>query len=635
MLRVFITACFLFVCVQASAQSPVSINSNSSSGIVNIKPELQILSKNPYWHHLLHYRAQGLLRTHYSQGDDPTFFLSNEGMTNPLAELNENIAAFAEINKADNISEQCRFPARYHWLKQQFPLNTFVDQSCSDLDKFTGEIAGDSLTVIFPASYLNSPSSMYGHTLVRIDRKNKNSSKLLSFSVNFAANADPTDNELVFSYKGIAGGYPGVVSVVPYYQKVNEYSSLESRDIWEYELNLTKTQVDQFVRHIWETKSTFFDYYFMGENCSYRLLALLDASTPELNLAESFPFRAVPVDTVRILHDKNLVKKITYRPSASTELNYMRVQSSSHVQALAKEIVVSDSNDFSGVLSGLSEKEKAQTLELAFSYSRYLSVQEKNTNKVIREKSLKILSARSKLEVKDVFNTIPTPTIRADEGHNTQRASIAYGEADGVEFTELGYRLTYHDLLDPIGGYLPGAKIQMGALKLRKYEDESLEVNQFKMIDITSLSTRNNFVKPTAWRISTGFERFPFNKGPQYWTVNGGGGVAYDALGGVAYGLLEAGLDIGSELDEGYRASLGGQVGYLYQQGWWQLHAHAQWNDGLLGMQGERTNYQIGVGFNPVQNLQLRLNLQQWEQEFKGAFSKKYDSVSMALGVYF
>ena len=56
---------------------------------------------------------------------------------------------------------------------------------------------------------------MYGHTLVRMDREDKNKSKLLSYSVNFAANADPTDNELVFSYKGLAGGYPGVVSVMP------------------------------------------------------------------------------------------------------------------------------------------------------------------------------------------------------------------------------------------------------------------------------------------------------------------------------------------------------------------------------------------------------------------------------------
>lgn len=591
---------------------------------------LSEVAQNSYWHHLLHYRPQGIMRKTFSQGDDPTFFLSPEGMLDPLAELQAEVSAFAINNMADNQSAQCRFPARYFWIKQQLPQSKFIDQPCSDFDQFNQAIDGHSLTIIFPASYLNSPSSMYGHTLVRIDREDEKRSKLLSYSVNFAANADPTDNDIVFSYKGLAGGYPGVVSVVPYYQKVNEYSSLESRDIWEYKLKLTKPQVDQFVRHIWETQDTFFDYYFMGENCSYRLLALLDAAVPELNLAGEFPFKAVPVDTVRILHDQNLVQKITYRPSALTELNYMREQSPLQLQDLAQQLILQPDADLALALNDLSEAEQAQVLELAFAYSRYLSVQEKQASPELRKASLKILSARSKISLKDVFKSVPTPVIRDDEGHNTQRVSIALGATEDDIFTQLGYRLTYHDLLDPIEGYLPGAQIQMGNLNLRQYEDEDLRVEQFTLIDILSLSTRNNFVKPTAWRISTGFERLPGVDGPGYWTINGGGGVAYDVLGGLVYGLLEAELDAGSDIDKDYRVAAGGQLGYLYQQGWWQTNVTAQWQDDLAGMSGQRTEYKVGLAFNPSQNFQLRLNWHQLEVS-----QVKQDDWSLGLGVYF
>jgi hypothetical protein len=39
--------------------------------------------------------------------------------------------------------------------------------------------------------------------------------------------------------KVLTGQYPGEYSIMPYYRKVKEYGDFESRDLWEYELNLT------------------------------------------------------------------------------------------------------------------------------------------------------------------------------------------------------------------------------------------------------------------------------------------------------------------------------------------------------------------------------------------------------------
>ena len=72
---------------------------------------------------------------------------------------------------------------------------------------------------------------------------------------------------------------------------------MEYRDVWEYPLTFTPEEVQQFARHVWETKDTYFDYYFFDENCSYRLLALLDAASERSDLADDFllkPCRLIP-----------------------------------------------------------------------------------------------------------------------------------------------------------------------------------------------------------------------------------------------------------------------------------------------------------------------------------------------------
>ncbi len=594
------------------------------------EPSLIELSESPYWHQLLHYRAQGLLNKTYSQGDDAQFFLSTNGMLDPLVEIEVSVQKFSMINMVDNESAQCRFPARYHWLKSQLEKHHFIDQKCSDFKKFFNDINGESLTIIYPASYLNSPSSMYGHTLVRIDRKDKTRSQLLAYSVNFAANTDRTDNDIVFSYKGMFGGYPGVVSVTPYYQKVNEYSALESRDIWEYQLNIEKHHVNQFVRHIWETKDTWFDYYFISENCSYRLLALLDAAVPNLNLANEFPGATVPVDTIRVLYKNNLVKNVLYRPSVSSELNAMQQQVPHKIQTQAKILVESPQSLQQNEFLKLTNEEQAQALELAFAYTRYLSVQEKKAKPALRKTSLKILSKRSKIAIKDVFSKVSPPIYRDDQGHKTQRIQISSGKTQQQEFKQLGFRMTYHDLLDPVAGFLPGAQIQMGNISVRQYQNDELKVQDFNVIDITSLSTRNNFIKPAAWRVSGAFKRLPGLQNISYWTLNGGRGVAYELLNGITYGLIEGELATGSELDKEYRLAAGVKLGWLYQKNNWQISTSLLWQDSLAGMEGETQDVKIGFAYNPKQDFQVRvsMNQQKW-------LSKTTDDVSLGIGFYF
>jgi len=625
----------------------------SSSSFSNQKSNsIEEISVMQQWQHLLHYRSHSVLGFMESENDTDSFFVSPKGKTDLNAELKAEVELFSLNGQPDNESLQCRFPARYQWLKQFYP--EWQDQSCSELDDWKAEVGAHKLTLIFPASYLNSPSSMYGHTLIRLDREDETKSKLLSYSVNFAANADPTDNELVFSYKGLAGGYPGVVSILPYYAKVNEYSHLEHRDVWEYQLNLSEQEVEQFVNHIWETKETEFDYFFFDENCSYRLLALLDASSERIDVAKNFSLKAMPIDTIRSLIEIDKVGAVEYRASSGVMLNQQQEQLTDTQKDWAKQITEAPALINSAEFNQLPEFERAQILEVSISYLRYLVVKKKQNSPENRKKSLALLSARSRIPVQDVFDPIVEPDIRDDEGHFTHRATVALGQQNNDEFIDLQMRMAYHELMDLPDGFIRGGQIEMGALTLRginKYarsgskEDEAfaLQLQRFSIINILSLGSRDHFQQPISWRVNTGFDRFILEGSDLFAHLDVGGGYSFDVdfggeqsttdLGQV-YGLLEARLKASGQFDDDYQLSAGAQVGWLYQGSQWQMNVYGSWLPSVLGEDFDYQDTVVALGSKLDKNLQLRLEAKkQWLTASGNSIDG--DSLSLGLNWYF
>ncbi|RLA40699.1 MAG: hypothetical protein DRQ64_04075 [Gammaproteobacteria bacterium] len=110
----------------------------------------------------------------------------------------------------------------------------------------------ESVVLVFPAHHLNSPSSMFGHTLLRLDpAAGREHSDWLAYGVNFGANIPQGDNSFLYAYKGLSGGYPGQFIVEPYFEKIQEYNRVENRDIWEYPLNLTPAEARRFGTRLW------------------------------------------------------------------------------------------------------------------------------------------------------------------------------------------------------------------------------------------------------------------------------------------------------------------------------------------------------------------------------------------------
>lgn len=466
------------------------------------------LHEDPFWQGLMHYRKPTALGVLRSLADDARFFNSPTGKTDPRAELAATLAAFfsgeAETDSTQN--PQCRFIARYQWLKQRLAFDParLPEQPCARYQAWRAKLDPERITLVFASAFLNNPGSAYGHTLLRIDRSGQeDDTSLLAYAISYAANTDDS-NALLYGIKGLFGGYPGTYTMSPYYLKVAEYNDFENRDLWEYELDLTPAEIERVLMHVWELGPIHFDYYFFDENCAYQLLLLLDVARPSLALADQFPLWAIPADTARaVTQAPGLVRRTVYRPSRSTLLK-ARMQTLDNDE-LAFALRLSQVAPPPDPLT--AESASAAILDLAFEYLDYRRERGDETGAAVAERLRTLLSARSRLD-DDTRISVQPPAVRPDQGHRSGRVGITVGSLDGRGFQELSLRPAYHDLLDPQEGHLDGAQIDMFSTVLRhRNGDERVTLERFDLARVVSLPARDRILTPLSWSASLGAER--------------------------------------------------------------------------------------------------------------------------------
>ena len=602
------------------------------------------LSQRAEWLNLLHYKPYSYWFGSRSLADDPEFFSSPDGKTDAAAELEATLAAFfstaEETDKTQN--PQCRFIARYQWLKQelQFDPVRLPPQPCKRFYQWRASLDPHEITLVFPAAYLNNPASMYGHTLLRIDARDQDEkTRLLAYSISYAAGTDETSG-LIFAVRGLFGGYPGVFSITPYYLKVREYSDIENRDVWEYQLTLTPEEINRLVMHAWELRPTRFDYYFFDENCAYHLLSLLEVARPGLQLTDRFHWWAIPSDTVRAVTDQpDLLKRVVYRPASVTIMQQRLALMPADQRALAKDLGKQQINANDGRLRELPALDQAGILEVGYEYAAYEAATGRNQAPNAAAHRHELLLARSRLQVPPQKPEVPVPSVRPDEGHKTSRIGIGAGRRNGRRFGEIHLRPTYHDLLDHDAGYTRGAQIQFFDMRWRHYQgDDGLRLEEFKPLDIASVSPRNDFFSPVSWKVNVGWTRKRLADGaePLVFRLNGGPGLAYAAprlFGGnaVYYGFLEVALDASKRFESNYTLGAGPAIGLLTDvTERWGVHLQARALRYGLGDDHWSRELALEQRYALTRQSALRLNLSR-KQEFRDY----WNSGQLSLHFYF
>ena len=451
------------------------------------------MAKSPEWLALGHYHDAE------SSIDSPNFFLSKDGKTNSQAEL----VATIELFESDDEQKKCLFPARYMWLykngviKRKFPF-------CGEYEQFRKDLQPAGVTLLFTDAYMNNPSSMFGHTLLRIDTKRKGS-QLLAHGANYGAFTGDEPGAL-YAILGLTGGYFGGFTVKPYYDIINTYNNIENRDIWELNLDFTDEELEFFVAHLWEIGQTQSRYYFFSRNCSYMLMEMLDAVRPELKLAEKFPVHAIPLDTFKAAYRaKGLAKGANYRPSRQNKIKYRYKMMDDEQKKAYLKIIKTKNFELP---EDMPESKKADVLETAYQYVQYQYVAKDLELKEYRRQSFDALRSRSKLKEKGSIDDLSegkSPLF----AHESMRLVMGGGVRNGESFEEIAYRPAYQSLTDNTFGLPRGAEINFLETSFRHYNERNKTVlHNFDLLKIRSISPIDQMFRPMSFQLKANIERW-------------------------------------------------------------------------------------------------------------------------------
>lgn len=576
------------------------------------------LAESREWHLLLHYRKD-IMGGYTSEQDDPGFFLSPHGKTDPQAELDATLEQFFsnELVGRSKQPAQCAFIARYKWLRNQLHFDEIhlPAMACERFERWFADFEAQSITLIFPSAFLNNPASMFGHTLLRVDQKGQTEqTRILAYTINYAADVPP-DAGMAYPIRGIFGGYRGYFSTIPYYLKVQEYRDIENRDIWEYRLNFTGDQVRRLLMHAWELGNASFDYFFFKENCSYHLLALLDYADPSLHLTDEFLFWTVPADTVRLVVSKpGLVSGIAYRPSRSNVIRRKRESLPLDERELAHRITQDLGELASPAFVQLAVPRQAFLLDLASDYLRYRTETTDSPPPELKERNRAVLTARSQLRIPSQEFTVVPFAKQPEWGHKTSRASVGAGWRNNDIFEEVTVRAGYHDLLDPEVGYTPDAQIEIASLTARQYNRANqTRIERATLANVLSLSPMDSIFHAPSWKINIGMQTIRHHTCLlcSNGVINGGIGAAVEShwlKREVYFAFAEGEANYSKAYEERHRIGGGGTAGMLADvTERWKIMATGTYLKYALGEKSDDIRWYVGSRYTVSQNWALRL----------------------------
>ena len=577
------------------------------------------------WHLMLHYRAN-VFGGYTSEQDGPDFFLAPDGKTDPQTELEATLARFFSdelIGKAQQ-PVQCAFIGRYHWLREKlsFDVRRLPPQNCEQFENWWKALDPGSITLIFPSAFMNNPASMFGHTFFRVDRKGQTpQTRLLAYTVNFAATV-PEDEGIMFAVRGIAGGYRGNFSGLPYYLKVQEYRDIENRDIWEYRLHLTDAQVRRMLMHVWEMGNASFDYFFFRENCSYQLLPLLEVANPEWRLTEQFTWWTLPGDTVRLAaRQPGVVGDAVYRPARTTQIRRRYERLSSDERGLLKKILQEPALVRDPAFQQHPVERRALLLDIASDYLRYLSITDNKQSGTYKSRDREVLVARSELRVKSDETPVEPFVTRPELGHRTTRIGVGAGYRQDEWFEEVNLRASYHDLLDPEPGYAPGYQIELLSGAFRHYERQNqTRLERFTLANVMSLTPADVLFLSPSWKVNIGMQTLRHND-CRYCAVgvaNGGAGLTFEThllKREYFFGFGELETTYSHAFEEKHRAGGGGTLGMMADfTDRWRLLASATYLRFPLGEKSDEVRWSVGQRYTLAKDAALRFEFNHRER---------------------
>lgn len=441
------------------------------------------LSQSNEWKALLHISDNNV-----SEINDLNFFISHQ--TNPKLEM-ETL-----LNKK-NCENICKYPARYRYLSKAFDLNISFEH-CTNLNRYLDDSKGDNVSIVFASSFLESPTSYFGHTFIKI---NKRDNAFFSQTLGYAA--ELPQNVGIFSLisKGIGGGFTGKYISSPYFKLIEEYSNMEQRTLFEYELDLSKEEIDNLIWHSYEMLSTKVPYRFFSENCAYEVFWFLENARPNSRLIQRLKPYVIPYATIELLKDEHLIKSTLVREPKIEHLSKIYFSMTNEEKNLFDEF-----KNYGDKLEYFTNKNvnkdvKNKVIELTNGYYDILF------------KKFRIVKSDYD-DVKNMDYNQSKPTVKKDFEYKKQ-SSVYFGrvitKSDNLEL--LGFRPAMFSRYEPQNNLLNEQSLEFLKVELEKKHNNDIKLNKFDLINLESMNKQFSFYEPKSWRFYLGANKsFANNK---------------------------------------------------------------------------------------------------------------------------
>lgn len=483
-----------FLCLfMVSYLHPIRAESNET-GTNFQRASLIKLAQEPVWRALLHANKDKFLI------NDPNFLLS---WPNVSLE-NEIIATYKALKlpiQPNVVHAQCRFPARFKWIRENLSIETneFPFIECQDYLEYQQRAPADTIKLVFASENVSSPSSMMGHSFIVLEGINAKGS-LVTHGVSYYTVLDSYNIPKII-IESLLTGMTGLFSLTPYQQIKKRYIESEGRNVWEYDLNISDTDKAMIHAHIWELKNAKSDYYFHAYNCATLTHFLLAVVAPEILTNDRLWIS--PSDVVKDATEFGLIQRSKMTPSNRWKIkmlvDQMKSDQVSNVYYAVKQ--AESIQDF----HLLETNDRVLGLELYKSYVAYLAQRQEIYQERLMALQNNFLQMDevsfkdNQLDLSEYKNPIKTP--------DDTQFSLSYGQVEGRSFVQFGFLPTAHRFQDDNRQYFTENELRLAEIHLRFLPDkQSISLQECTLYSVKSINPWDRFTGGFSAQWEIGFE---------------------------------------------------------------------------------------------------------------------------------
>jgi hypothetical protein len=520
--------CFsiLFSCItHANAQTDFE----QKKSAIELKQEAHRLqlANNPVWQKLILFKKHAEVTSH-------DFYLSDlkaEHLTQitPQRELDATIEALSSHPELI-----CQYPARYYWLSRQLSdMPTAALDGCNKLPNINQDVR-----LLLVSGYLKNPVSTFGHALITIGAQDERQN-LLDSAYNYGAQIPKGDNSFYYVFKGLFGLYSARFANSQFFKQDIIYARTEQRDIWAYTLNLTPEQKTLFIYHLAELQSHSIDYYFIKQNCAYRLAELLEVIS-DIKITNRMTPWYMPeyvfdqIEEYRKIHP-DFIKSVEYLPSDQNKLYFTFKNFPKAVQHEINHYIQTGDLRFNEKLQ-VSDQEKI--LEFLIAYLNFKQISDDSTQYQTQKKQL--IQKRIQLPVSTEFESKMPSLPSSGLGEKPSKLGFGVGQQRGY----FNFTLFNKDLLSAYSNPHNEFKMLDVSLILQKNQLQLQSVDLIHILKIEDMGQQLAGERKFSWTLAAGVKQDIFSGELHRPYVRGGMGLGYDFSPNlIGYSMLSAELN--------------------------------------------------------------------------------------------